>query len=96
VAAATAIARRLGALRSRAYHLVDEAAPEEAVQERLALRAQALRAGVDAATALVAAGAGGAMTLDSPAQRKAREALFLLVQAQTPQVRAATLRTWVA
>jgi hypothetical protein len=34
------------------------------------------------------------MTLTSPAQRKAREALFLLVQAQTAPVRTATLRTF--
>jgi hypothetical protein len=34
------------------------------------------------------------MLATSPAQRKAREALFLLVQAQTPPIRAATLRTF--
>jgi alkylation response protein AidB-like acyl-CoA dehydrogenase len=94
VSAARALARRLGDVRARAYRLLDEVPPAQAVEERLALRAQASRLAVDAATALVSAGAGGAMTLTSPAQRKAREALFLLVQAQTAQVRAQTLRTF--
>ena len=44
--------------------------------------------------ALVAAWAGAAMSLDHPAQRWAREALFHLVQAQTGPVREATLRRW--
>jgi hypothetical protein len=34
------------------------------------------------------------MALTHPAQRKAREALFLLVQAQTAAGRAATLTRW--
>ena len=92
VDAARALAARVGAVRARAYALVDDVAPEEALEERLALRAQALRLAVESATALVVAGAGGAMVATSPAQRKAREALFLLVQAQTAQIRAATLR----
>jgi hypothetical protein len=36
------------------------------------------------------------MAAGAPAQRKAREALFLLVQAQTADVRAATLATFTA
>jgi alkylation response protein AidB-like acyl-CoA dehydrogenase len=94
VDAARRLADRLGDVRSRAYALLDDVPPEEATQERLALRAQALRLAVDAGTALVTAGAGGAMALASPAQRKAREALFLLVQGQTADVRAATLATF--
>jgi alkylation response protein AidB-like acyl-CoA dehydrogenase len=94
VDAATALSRELGGVRTRAYQLIDEVPAAEAVEERLALRARALRLGVDAATALVAAGAGGAMTLGARGQRKAREALFLLVQAQTAPVRTAILRTF--
>jgi hypothetical protein len=96
VEAARALAARLGAARARAYALLDDVAPQEALDERLVLRAEALRLGVECATALVAAGAGGAMLSTAPAQRKAREALFLLVQAQTAQVRAATLRAFAA
>lgn len=47
---------------------------------------------VDTTTALVIAGAGGSMAISSPAQRKAREALFLLVQAQTRASRTANLQ----
>jgi hypothetical protein len=92
--AARGLAARVGAVRARAYALLDAVAPDQALEERLDLRAQALRLAVEAATALVTAGAGGAMVATSPAQRKAREALFLLVQAQTAQIRAATLRTF--
>jgi alkylation response protein AidB-like acyl-CoA dehydrogenase len=94
VDAARALAARVSAMRARAYALLDEVPPHEALDERLALRSEALRLGVECATALVAAGAGGAMLVTAPAQRKAREALFLLVQAQTAQIRAATLRTF--
>lgn len=96
VAAAEALAVRVAAVRDGAYALLDGAAPDEAVAERLELRARALRLAVECTTALVTAGAGGAMVTASPAQRKAREALFLLVQAQTAQIRAATLRTFEA
>lgn len=44
-----------------------------------------------ATDALVAAGGGGAMSLDHPAQRLSREATFFLIQAQTGQLRAASL-----
>jgi hypothetical protein len=94
VAAAAALGAELDAVRDRAYQLIDAAPPGEAREERIALRARALRLAVDAGTALVTAGAGGAMAADAPAQRKAREALFLLVQAQTADVRAATLATF--
>ncbi len=39
---------------------------------------------------------GGAMAAGAAGQRKAREALFMLVQAQTADVRAATLATFTA
>ena len=44
-----------------------------------------------ATDALVAASGGGAMSLDHPAQRLSREATFYLIQAQTGDLRAATL-----
>jgi alkylation response protein AidB-like acyl-CoA dehydrogenase len=94
VAAASALAAELDGVRSRAYRLVDDIPPADGVEERLELRARALRLAVDAGTALVAAGAGRAMSLEAPAQRKVREALFMLVQAQTADVRAATLATF--
>jgi alkylation response protein AidB-like acyl-CoA dehydrogenase len=79
-------------LRQAAYALVDHVPPPEQVEDRLALRAAALELGVRAATALVTATGGSAMTLDAAPQRLAREALFYLVQAQTPPVRQATLQ----
>lgn len=95
-ATAAELARRLGdegeELRRAAYALVDHVPPAEQVDDRLALRAAVLELGVRAATALVTVTGGSAMMLDNAPQRLAREALFLLVQAQTPPVREATLR----
>ena len=89
------LARRLaveaGEVRAEAYRLLDDVAPGEAIDERLALRAHALELGVRSATALVTVSGGAGMARSSPAQRLAREALFHLVQAQTPLVRRATL-----
>ena len=77
------------ALRTLAWQLADtDAAPDE----RLAVRARAHLLAVRATTALVTAGAGRSMLVDSAAQRLARVALFLLVQGQTAPVREATLR----
>ena len=44
-----------------------------------------------ATDALVAASGGGAMSLEHPAQRLSREATFYLIQAQTGDLRAASL-----
>jgi len=81
------LAERLVSVRREAYALVDDAPPEAEVTRRVELRAEALDLCVGATTALVAAEGGRAMLLDSPAQRWAREALFLLVQAQTGALR---------
>ncbi len=93
--AGSALARALAAeaaeVRAAAYRLLDEVPTDEAIDERLALRAHALELGVRAATALVAAAAGAGMARSAPPQRLAREALFHLVQAQTALVRRATL-----
>lgn len=79
-------------VRAQAYALIDEVPAGERVPERLALRAASLDLVVRAATALVTATGGSAISATSPAQRLAREALFHLVQAQTWPVREATLQ----
>jgi alkylation response protein AidB-like acyl-CoA dehydrogenase len=86
----------LADVRARVDALVDDVAPGDCYDERIALRAEALEMVIGVTTALVTAGAGAAMSVRSPAQRKAREALFLLVQAQTAPGRAATLTRWSA
>jgi hypothetical protein len=64
--------------------LLEDVAPEDLVDDRLAVRASALELALRSATALVAATGGAAMSLDAAPQRLAREAVFYLVQAQTP------------
>jgi alkylation response protein AidB-like acyl-CoA dehydrogenase len=98
--ATVALAARLGAdasaLRTAAYALIDDVPVGERMAERLAIRAQTLELVTTATAGLVAAGAGGSMSLTHPAQRWAREALFHLIQAQTAAVRAATLERFAA
>ena len=92
--AARRLAQRLDAVRARAYALADEEPTDEVIGHRLAVRAEALETLIAITTALVAATSGPARAITAPAQRKAREALFLLVQAQTADARAATLDRW--
>jgi hypothetical protein len=87
---------QLADVRGRVDALVDGVPPDDRYDDRLALRAEGLELLIAVTTALVAAGGGTAMSVRSPAQRKAREALFFLVQAQTTAARAATLRRWTA
>lgn len=82
-------------VRAAAYRLVDEVPAGQLLEERLALRTEAMALAVRVTTALVAAGGGASMSLDNPAQRWAREALFHLIQAQTARVRGATLERWL-
>ncbi|MFC3688053.1 hypothetical protein [Aquipuribacter hungaricus] len=82
------------ALRQEAYGLLDGVPVTEEVPRRLRLRAETLHLLQSTSGALVAACAGAGMSLDAPAQRLAREALFHLVQAQTGPVREATLEVW--
>jgi alkylation response protein AidB-like acyl-CoA dehydrogenase len=89
--AAEALRTRVLDVRDRAYRLLDDVEPAEQGEERLALRAQALVLGVEAATAAVAARGGRGMTLDDPAQRLLRAAAFQLVHSQAAQIRQATL-----
>jgi hypothetical protein len=78
----------LDELRARAYELADVSGPRA---ERIAARADAHVLALRASAALVAAGAGRSMLAGNSAQRLAREALFLLVQGQDAEVRAAQL-----
>jgi hypothetical protein len=93
---AAALAQQLGRegerLRRVAYTLLDDVPAGEQIPDRLAVRAASLELAVRTTTALVAASAGGGMSLSAAPQRLAREALFLLVQAQTRAVREATLQ----
>lgn len=96
VATATAdrIGEQLDEVRADAYRLMDHVAAQESTGRRLEIRARSLRLLVEATTALVVAGAGASLLVGAPAQRKAREGLFLLVQAQTEASRRATLELW--
>ena len=95
---AAALAHALGQegerLRRVADTLVDDVPAHELVEDRLAVRASSLELAVRTATALVAASGGAAMSLDAAPQRLVREAVFYLVQAQTPPVREALLQLW--
>ncbi len=75
-------------LRTRAYALADADGP---LPDRLAARAQSLDLAVRAATAVVVAGSGASMRAGHAAERRIREAMFLLVQAQTRSTRDASL-----
>lgn len=90
-ATAESLSARLDDVRRRAYGLMDDVPAGDALDERLALRAEALLLGVEATSALVTSVGGRAMTGDHPAQRWAREALFHLVFAQTKPARTSTL-----
>ncbi|MDR6978983.1 alkylation response protein AidB-like acyl-CoA dehydrogenase [Streptomyces sp. 3330] len=82
---------RLTEVRGRAYALADGSAPHERPADRLALRTQAHEVMRAATTAAVVNGGGRSLLLTDKAQRLAREALFLMVQAQTRESRAAHL-----
>ncbi|NSC20044.1 acyl-CoA dehydrogenase [Streptomyces albus subsp. chlorinus] len=82
---------RLDAARRDAYALVDEVPPAERLDDRLAVKTRAYDLMRAATTAALVAGGGRAFGLSSPAQRLAREGLFLVVQGQTAEVRTAHL-----
>lgn len=87
---------RLLELRTEAYRLLDEVHPREQLEDRLAVRAQALVLAVECCTALLAARGGQGMGLTDPAQRLLRAAAFQIVHSQAAHVRAATLDALVA
>ena len=95
---AAALAHGLGQEGARLHRvaetLLEDVEPDALLDDRLAVRASAHELALRSATALVAASGGGAMSLDAAPQRLAREAVFFLVQAQTPPVREAVLQLW--
>ena len=92
-----ALAAELDDCRGHAYALLDENRPEthDIDDEHLAAlvraRAWSCELAVRAATALVVAGGGRSILRSQPAQRLLREAAFFTIQAQTADLRAATL-----
>lgn len=97
---AASLARECREVRAEAYDLADAAAADHATGEatagrRLELRAHALELGLRATAAHVALLAGRAMMTGGVAERRYREAAFLLVQAQTATTRRASLQRWV-
>ena len=78
-------------LRARAYELIGEPDREATRPERLAVRAASLDLAVRAATANVVSAAGAAMLSGTSTERRIRESMFLLVQAQTQDTRAASI-----
>ncbi|MDO0930734.1 acyl-CoA dehydrogenase family protein [Streptomyces sp. DG2A-72] len=88
---ASALRARLDDVRAEAYALADHPVPHEHIEERLTLKTRAYDLMRAATTAAIVAGGGRAMDLRSPAQRLAREGMFLLVQGQTAGVRRAHL-----
>ncbi|MEU6144421.1 acyl-CoA dehydrogenase family protein [Streptomyces sp. NPDC047081] len=82
---------RLDEVRRRVYALAEHPVPHERIEERLALKTRSYDLMRAATSAAVVAQGGRAMDLGSPAQRLAREGLFLLVQGQTAEVRRAHL-----
>lgn len=91
VGLANRLAHRAAPMRARAYDLVARARPGEHLAERVALRGELAALAVHATHALIATRSGSAMRHAAPEQRWAREAAFHLIQAQTPDVRAAQL-----
>ncbi len=88
---AEALRERVLDVRGQAYALLDEVPLHEQIDERLALRAQALLLGIESATALLTASGGKGMGLADPAQRLLRSAAFHVVHSQAAGIRAATL-----
>ncbi len=91
VALAHRLAARAAPMRARAYDLMTRSRPDEHLAERVALRGELAALTVHGTHALIATRSGSAMLHACPEQRWAREAAFHLVQAQTPDVRAAQL-----
>lgn len=89
---AAALRPRLDAARRDCYALLDEVPPDERLDDRIRARLAAMEVMRTATAAAVVCGGGRAMAASASAQRLAREAMFLLVQAQTADLRRAQLR----
>lgn len=91
--AAARLRTDLGARWMRDTELVEALRSDDAIEAAGDHRAQCLHLARRSTTALLAASGGGGMDLSHPAQRLAREADFYVIQAQTADGRAATLRS---
>ena len=90
--AAPALGAELDDCRRRSYALADARCTDRPhLAAQVKARAQSLELAVRAATALVVATGGRGMSSGHPAQRLLREAAFFTIQAQTPELRRATL-----
>ncbi len=87
--AAEALGAEVEDCRARSYALADSAHADATAL--VDARAESLAVAVRCATALVASVGGRAMASDHPAQRLLREAVFFTIQAQTPELRRATV-----
>lgn len=98
VETAERLTKRLDAVWQRDGVLLDEISSDtprrddDVIAAASGHRASCLQLALDATTALLAAVGGGGLDLRHPAQRLAREAMFYVIQAQTADGRAATLR----
>lgn len=93
----TPLAQELDECRERSYALADARLNDAAHLAALVeARAQSLELAVRAATALVVASGGRGMSAGHAAQRLLREAAFFTIQAQTPELRQATLAQLVS
>jgi len=89
--AADVLDAELTHLRTEAEEWYDRTSDDGFKENALRIRAHAIELGVRAAHAAVTASGGSANSLDNPAQRLFREAMFYSLTAQTPDVRSATM-----
>ena len=89
--AADSLEAQLSNLRAEAETWYDRTSAAHFKENALRIRACGITLGVRAAHAAVTAAGGRANSLDSPAQRLFREAMFYTLTAQTPDVQTATL-----
>ena len=88
----TPLAEEVTDCRARSYALADVKITDDAHLAALVdARAESLELAMRCATALVVATGGRAIAAGDPAQRLLREAAFFTIQAQTPDLRRATL-----
>ena len=86
------LSMELDECRKRSYALADARRTDAAhLAAQVEARAKSRELAVRAATALVVATGGRGMSSGHPAQRLLREAAFFTIQAQTPELRRATL-----
>ena len=88
---ATELTAQCRLLREASYAAIDDVDREASRAVRLELRARSLDLAMLATTSVVIARAGASMMSGCSAERRVREALFLQVQAQTADTRAASL-----